>query len=62
MADPQLAHRGAFAEVADAAGTFKALAPPFRMSGSRTRAGTRAAALGEHNASILHAAGGRSGC
>jgi CoA:oxalate CoA-transferase len=55
MADPQLAHRGAFAEVTDAAGTFKALNPPFRMSGSRTRAGPRAAGLGEDNASILHA-------
>ena len=54
MADPQLAYRGAFADVADAGGTFKALNPPFRMSGSRTRVGPRAAALGEHNASILH--------
>ena len=62
MADPQLAHRGAFAEVTDAAGTFKALAPPFRMSASRTRAGTRAAALGEHTASILHADDDRSDC
>jgi CoA:oxalate CoA-transferase len=61
MADPQLAHRGSFVEVADAAGTFKALNPPFRMSGSRTRVGARAAARGEHNASILHAAAGRSG-
>jgi CoA:oxalate CoA-transferase len=53
MADPQLAHRGAFAEVQDAGGTFRVLNPPFRMSGSRTRAGPRAAALGEHNASVL---------
>lgn len=53
MADPQLAHRGAFAEIADAGGTFKALNPPFRMSGSRTRVGRRAASLGEHTASVL---------
>jgi len=61
MEDPQLAHRGAFAEVTDAGGAFKVLNPPFRMSGSRTRAGTHAAALEEHNASILPAAARRSG-
>ncbi len=57
MADPQLAHRGAFTEIRDAGGTFKALNPPFRMSGSATRAGARAAARGEHTAAILREAG-----
>jgi crotonobetainyl-CoA:carnitine CoA-transferase CaiB-like acyl-CoA transferase len=57
MADPQLAHRGAFAEVEDAGGTFKALNPPFRMSGSATRAGPRTPALGEHTREVLRAAG-----
>ena len=37
MADPQLEHRGAFGEVRDAAGSFKALNPPFRMSAPRPR-------------------------
>ena len=53
MADPQLEHRDAFAEVADAGGTFKVINPPFRMSASRTRAGARAPALGEHTDEIL---------
>ncbi len=57
MADPQLAHRQAFAEVADAGGTFKALNPPFRMSASKTKAGPNAPRLGEHNESVLAAAG-----
>ena len=57
MDDPQLAHRGAFAEVADAGGTFKVLNPAFRMSASRTKAGERAPSLGEHTKSVLAAAG-----
>ena len=57
MADPQLAHRQAFAEVADAGGTFKVLNPPFRMSASRTKAGAHAPSLGEHTQSVLASAG-----
>jgi CoA:oxalate CoA-transferase len=57
MADPQLAHRGAFAEVHDAGGSFRALNPPFRMSGSRTRVGATVAALGEHTREVLQEAG-----
>ena len=53
MADPQLQHRGAFAEVADAEGSFKALNPPFRMSTSATSVGGRAPALGEHTHEVL---------
>jgi crotonobetainyl-CoA:carnitine CoA-transferase CaiB-like acyl-CoA transferase len=61
MADPQLAHRGAFAQVHDAAGAFKALNPPFRMSASATAAGPRAPALGEHTREVLDAAGFTAG-
>ena len=57
MDDPQLAHRNAFGEVADAGGTFKALNPPFRMSGSDTKVGPKAPCLGEHTESVLAAAG-----
>jgi crotonobetainyl-CoA:carnitine CoA-transferase CaiB-like acyl-CoA transferase len=60
MADPQLAHRRAFAEVADAGGTFKALNPPFRMSAADTCVGPRVAALGEHTREVLAAAGIRA--
>jgi crotonobetainyl-CoA:carnitine CoA-transferase CaiB-like acyl-CoA transferase len=57
MADPQIAHRGALAEVQDAGGSFKVINPPFRMSASRTAAGERAPALGEHTRAVLLNAG-----
>jgi formyl-CoA transferase len=53
MADPQLAHRQAFAEIADAGGGFLALNPPFRLSRARAAAQPFAAALGEHTAKVL---------
>ncbi|HYM32229.1 MAG TPA: CaiB/BaiF CoA-transferase family protein [Candidatus Cybelea sp.] len=53
MKDPQLAHRNALAEIHDAGGTFKAMNPPFRMSASKTHAGERVAALGEHTDAVL---------
>jgi crotonobetainyl-CoA:carnitine CoA-transferase CaiB-like acyl-CoA transferase len=53
MADPQLAHRRAFAEVFDAGGAFLALNPPFRMSGARAAAVPNVAALGEHTEALL---------
>jgi CoA:oxalate CoA-transferase len=53
MQDPQLAHRQAFAEVRDKGGSFKALNPPFRMSGSRTQAGATAPELGADTDAIL---------
>src|SRR6266436_5655824 len=53
MADPQIAHRRAFAEVSDAGGTFLALNPPFRMSVATTAATPRVAALGEHTQELL---------
>ena len=61
MADPQLAHRGAFAQVHDAGGSLKALNPPFRMSASAAVAGPRAPALGEHTREVLAAAGFTAG-
>jgi CoA:oxalate CoA-transferase len=61
MDDPQLAHRGAFAQVSDAGGPFKALNPPFRMSSCATEAGPRAPALGEHTGEVLAAAGFTAG-
>ncbi|HUC70643.1 MAG TPA: CoA transferase [Stellaceae bacterium] len=53
MADPQLAHRDAFVEVADAGGAFLALNPPFRMSAAPVAAQPFAAALGEHTKEVL---------
>jgi formyl-CoA transferase len=53
LADPQLAHRGALAEVEDSGGTFKVLNLPFRMSGAKVAAGSRAATLGEHTEAVL---------
>jgi CoA:oxalate CoA-transferase len=50
--DPQLAQRGALAEVVDGGGSFKVLNLPFRMSQARVAAGTRAAALGEHTDAV----------
>ena len=53
MADPQLAHRRAFAEIHDAGGTFRALNPPFRMSYTPSAASPHVAALGEHTEELL---------
>ncbi len=38
LRDPQIAHRGALAEVEDGGGTFKVLNLPFRMSGAKVSA------------------------
>jgi CoA:oxalate CoA-transferase len=57
LADPQLAHRGALAEVEDDGGTFKVMNLPFRMSGARISAGRRAATLGEHTVTYLRESG-----
>jgi CoA:oxalate CoA-transferase len=53
LADPQLAHRGALAEVRDNGGTFLAVNPPFRMSAAKTAAAPFVAALGEHTEELL---------
>jgi crotonobetainyl-CoA:carnitine CoA-transferase CaiB-like acyl-CoA transferase len=53
MEDPQLAHRGSFAEIHDGGGTFRALNPPFRMSNAEAAAKPFVAALGEHSEAML---------
>jgi crotonobetainyl-CoA:carnitine CoA-transferase CaiB-like acyl-CoA transferase len=53
LQDPQLAHRGALAEVEDGGGSFKVLNQPFRMSASKVAAGRKMATLGEHTRAIL---------
>jgi crotonobetainyl-CoA:carnitine CoA-transferase CaiB-like acyl-CoA transferase len=57
LADPQIAHRQALAEVTDDAGPFKVMNPPFRMSAADVSIGRRAASLGEHTLAILEEAG-----
>jgi len=57
LADPQLAHRGALAEVQDAGGSFKVMNPPFRLSGGEVHVRGYAAGLGEHTAAVLADAG-----
>jgi CoA:oxalate CoA-transferase len=59
LADPQLAHRGAFVTAQDTGGTFKALNVPFRFSALEARAddGTRVASLGEDTADVLASSG-----
>ena len=53
LADPQIAHRGALAEVEDGGGSFKVLNLPFRMSGAAVGAAKRMSTLGEHTRSYL---------
>lgn len=57
LADPQLAHRGAFAEVRDAGGAFRVMNPPYRLSEATTGVREFAAALGEHSRAVLADAG-----
>lgn len=57
MADPQLEHRQALAEVHDAGGAFKVINPPFRLSRSKVQSGPRAPALGEHTREVLASIG-----
>lgn len=53
MADPQSTHRGVLTGVSDAAGTFKVLNLPFRMSGAEVSPGPRVASVGEHTQEVL---------
>jgi crotonobetainyl-CoA:carnitine CoA-transferase CaiB-like acyl-CoA transferase len=55
--DPQIAHRGALAEVRDEGGTFKVMNLPFRMSETNVCAGKRTATLGEHTIAYLRESG-----
>jgi crotonobetainyl-CoA:carnitine CoA-transferase CaiB-like acyl-CoA transferase len=55
--DPQLAHRGALAEVQDKGGSFKVVNPPFRFSGLAVQVSGFASHLGEHTREVLELAG-----
>jgi crotonobetainyl-CoA:carnitine CoA-transferase CaiB-like acyl-CoA transferase len=57
LRDPQIAHRGALAEVSDGGGTFKVLNLPFRMSGATVSAAKRMSTLGEHTVAFLKETG-----
>jgi crotonobetainyl-CoA:carnitine CoA-transferase CaiB-like acyl-CoA transferase len=57
LRDPQIAYRGALAEVEDGGGVFKVVNLPFRMSGTKVAAGKRAASLGEHTEALLRESG-----
>jgi len=57
LKDPQIAHRGALAEVSDGGGTFKVLNLPFRMSGATVSAARRMSTLGEHTVAFLKETG-----
>jgi crotonobetainyl-CoA:carnitine CoA-transferase CaiB-like acyl-CoA transferase len=57
LADPQLAHRGALAEVQDKGGSFKVVNPPFRFSAAPVQVANFAATLGQHTREILELAG-----
>ena len=57
LADPQLAHRGALAEVEDGGGTFRVINLPFRMSGAKVAAAPKMATLGEHTRAYLKETG-----
>jgi CoA:oxalate CoA-transferase len=57
LADPQLAHRGALAEVRDKGGRFQVLNPPFRLSAAPVHVARFAASLGEQTREILELAG-----
>jgi len=48
LRDPQLAHRGALAEVEDGGGIFRVMNLPFRMSGAVVSVAKRMSTLGEH--------------
>jgi CoA:oxalate CoA-transferase len=57
MADPQIAHRGALAQVADGGGAFNVMNMPFRMSGAEVSPGPRVAEVGEHTEAVLREIG-----
>src|SRR6201994_2158632 len=57
LADPQLAHRRALAEVEDGGGKFRVMNLPFRMSGAKGAAGERVSTLGEHTRALLKETG-----
>src|SRR5258707_8409511 len=61
LRDPQIAHRGALAEVEDGGGTFKVLNLPFRMSGATVSAGKPMWTLGVNTPALAKGAGPSAG-
>ena len=57
LADPQIAHRGALAEVRDGGGAFRMMNLPFRMSGAKVAVGKGVSTLGEHTRAVLQEIG-----
>lgn len=53
LQDPQLAHRGSLARVADASGAFVVPNLPFRLSAARVEAGARVADSGDDTVAVL---------
>jgi CoA:oxalate CoA-transferase len=53
LADPHLNERGLFGRIADAAGTFTGVNPPWRMSGARAELRGRVPAIGGDAAQLL---------
>lgn len=53
LTDPHLIDRGLFSPIADAAGPFTGVNPPWRMSGSDARLRNHVPAVGEHSEIIL---------
>ncbi len=51
--DPDLADRGTFAPIADAAGEFKGVNAPWRMSGARSAIGREIPSIGSHRDDVL---------
>lgn len=51
--DPDLAERGTFSPISDAAGEFKGVNAPWKMSGSRTGIGPDIPSIGSHRDQIL---------
>jgi CoA:oxalate CoA-transferase len=51
--DPDLAGRGTFATIADAAGEFKGVNAPWRMSGARSAIGREIPSIGSHRDDVL---------
>ena len=53
LGDPDLADRGTFAPIADAAGEFKGVNAPWRMSGARSAIGREIPSIGSHRDDVL---------
>ena len=61
LAEPQLAHRGSMARVADAAGEYRVPNLPFKMSGAHVQVREHVPALGEDTEQVLGELAGLEG-